>query len=508
MRRSIATAVALTMSLTVLSAVGAAADARPSVVDPLSGVTGTAAGDGALTRARAVLEGTAEAGASGDQAPTLALRDLFVALPRLDPDERQQAHGLLARPTDGADDKYDDGYTVEAKRDCSRRICVHWVDRTKDAAARRWVDRTMTVMRDVWAQEVRRLGYRRPVNDHKRGGNKKFDVYLKDVGSEGFYGYCVPERRKPGHRWQASGYCVLDNDFTKSQFDGRPGTNLRVTAAHEFFHAIQFAYDYAEDGWLLESTATWVEERVADDVDDNRQYLAYGQVRKPHQPLDRYRQSGFGSYGNWAFFEYLSQRYGAGIVRRVWSNATGKPRNYSTRAVRRALPDGTTFAEVFRAYAAANVVPRRSYAEGAAWPAAPMARKHTLTGTAVSATGSVRVDHMASKNVAVRPARSMRNPDWRLRISVDGPSAAASPAAYLLVHRTSGAVKRRPVTLDADGRGRVEVRFGARSVKRVTLTLANASTRFDCWHERLVYSCQGKPLVDDRTFAYRVRAIR
>jgi hypothetical protein len=37
---------------------------------------------------------------------------------------------------------------------------------------------------------------------------------------------------------------------------------LKVTAAHEFFHAVQFAYDIGEDGWLMESTATWMEEHV------------------------------------------------------------------------------------------------------------------------------------------------------------------------------------------------------------------------------------------------------
>jgi hypothetical protein len=29
-----------------------------------------------------------------------------------------------------------------------------------------------------------------------------------------------------------------------------------VTAAHEFFHAIQYGYDVSEDPWLMESTAT------------------------------------------------------------------------------------------------------------------------------------------------------------------------------------------------------------------------------------------------------------
>ena len=57
--------------------------------------------------------------------------------------------------------------------------------------------------------------------------------------------------------------------------------SAQVTAAHEFFHAIQFAYDYGEDAWMLEATATWMEERVFDKVNDNRQYLPAGQVADP-----------------------------------------------------------------------------------------------------------------------------------------------------------------------------------------------------------------------------------
>ncbi len=53
-----------------------------------------------------------------------------------------------------------------------------------------------------------------------------------------------------------------------------PIENLQVTVAHEYFHAIQFAYDYFEDGWCMEATAAWVEDEVYDEVNDNVQYLA------------------------------------------------------------------------------------------------------------------------------------------------------------------------------------------------------------------------------------------
>ncbi len=42
------------------------------------------------------------------------------------------------------------------------------------------------------------------------------------------------------------------------------------------------------------------------------------------------------------------------------------------------------------------------------------------------------------------------------------------------------------------GHGKVAVQFSSRKVKGVTITLANASTRYRCW-KQTYYSCQGKP---------------
>jgi len=510
MRRPIA---AVTVALAL--SVGVTASVLATTVT--SSATGTTGAQAALERAAAALAGTPATArpttpAHHRTSPTLALRDLFVALPSLDGTDRTKARGLLGRPTQGANDPNGDGYTVDARSDCSRRICMHWVPTTADAPpGRGWVDTTMEVMKKVWAREIGKLGYRRPVRDGSRGGNQKFDVYLKDVGANGYYGYCAPERTKPGHKWLASGYCVLDNDFARSQFGTKPMASLRVTAAHEFFHAVQFAYDYGEDRWLLEASATWMEERVADDVNDNRQYLRHGQVAEPAEPLDLFNPSAFDQYGNWVFFEYLSHRFGTDIVRTIWNRSgafKGAPDLYSTQAVRSALPRKHSWVEVFRAYAAGNTIPGRTYAEGGSWPSASSAATHSLSPTDTRAAGTVSIDHMASKNVVVRPADTLRDRSWALRVKVDGPRRRTTPAAYVLVHKKSGKVVRKPLPLDRDGDGTSTFRFNRRSVTKATVTLVNASTRFNCWEQQTTYSCQGVPKQDDRRFAYTVTAFR
>jgi hypothetical protein len=425
---------------------------------------------------------------------SLAMRDLFVALPRLDAADRREADRYLARPTDGDADRLGDGYTVRARKKCRNHICIHWVPTTADAPPNeRWVDTNLAFANKVWRTVVRKLGYRKPISDNRRGGNGKLDVYLKELGSRGVYGYCAPERRLESHKWLASGYCVLDNDFAREQYGAPPRDTMRVTTAHEFFHAVQYAYDYGEDPWLLESTATWMEEQVADDVNDNRQYLPHGQVGKPGQPLDKFIQSGFNQYGNWAFFEYLSDRFGTGVVRTIWARAGAYPgggHQYSTTAVKGVLARHGGFVKVFREFSAGNAAPGRTYREGHKWPAAPMRKSWVLTNAERSATGTTRINHMASAHVRIKPGKGVAARGWKLRLTVDGPAARTDPAAYLIVKRKHG-VSTKAIRLDRDGEGRITVPFGSRKVRSATVTLVNASTRFSCWH-RTSWSCQGR----------------
>ena len=513
MRRTIAAGVvALSTALPVITAsTSSATDGKATPLAPTEGVAAQRA-ERALGTAQEVLSGST--GSRPDQRPeaTLAMRDLFMSLPDLDAGQRKQAGSVLARPTDGANDQYGDGYTVPAKKSCKGNFCIHWVDSTADAATTAWALRTRSVMNSVWSHHVGKMGYRKPVSDGTRGGNGKFDVYLKDLGNQGLYGYCAPERRKPGYKWLASGYCVLDNDFASSQYGAPPLYSLRVTAAHEFFHAVQFAYDYGEDKWFMETTATWMEERYADNVNDNRQYLPYGQVKKAGSPLDFFNDQGFNQYGNWPFFEYLSTHYGNGVVRKIWNKAgafKGAPDLYSTKAVKAVLRTRGGFAGVFRKYAAGNTMPGRTYPEGSAWPKAVIAKRWTLTRDQRRAANKFSIDHLSSQNARVTPGTSLKGKRWMLRVTVDAPGQASGPGVYLLVRKKSGKVVKQAVKLTSGGYGKVKVPFSSSGVSSVTVTLANASTRFKCWRNpATAYTCGGRPLDNDKPFRLKVAAFK
>ncbi|HYY44009.1 MAG TPA: MXAN_6640 family putative metalloprotease [Actinomycetota bacterium] len=311
---------------------------------------------------------------------TLVLRDLAAQMPRLHGAEERQARSILARPTDGAADAYGNGYSGKSKRACGNNVCVHWALSGADAppgagtaGTPSWVQTTLKTFQNAWQQEIGVLGYRAPKGDlssRNDGGNRKLDIYLADIGGRGLYGYCTSDdphipryTGADGRRhYDMSAYCVVDDDFATSQFpENTRLENLRVTAAHEFFHAAQFAYDWLEDIWFMEGTATWMEDAVYDGIDDNYQFLRTSALTRPGVPLDL---GGKGyEYGSWLFFRHLSETYGARIIRRAWKlagSAHGDLDRHSTRALAGALSEvGATTQAAFSSFAQATTTRRR-----------------------------------------------------------------------------------------------------------------------------------------------------
>lgn len=511
---------ALLLLVGVLSPALAGADepAAPAVGEVSAAATATDDPRALLAEARALLRGEPlpgaparrrTTGAHSDREATLVLRDLRLALPRLGATDRREARALLARPSDGRADPLAQGYTARSVRTCDGKFCVHRVRTTGDRATAAWAGTTVQVMNKVWRSQVRSLGYRAPLSDaalsrSRNGGNGKFDVYLKDLGSQGLYGYCAAEFSLRSEPRRAGGYCVLDNDFSREEFGREPAETLAVTAAHEFFHAVQFGYDVQEDRWFMESTATWMEERFADDVDDNRQYLRASQVALPGTPLDLFNRAGSEHYGNWTWWEHLSDRYGNRVVRSAWEAARG--RRHSTVALERVLAKRGGLPARYAAYAAANLTPSRSYEEGAEWPT-PRLRATWRMAAGAERTDTVRLDHLSSASYLVQPDATL-GAGWRLEVAVDGPSRGAAPAAWLVVRTVAGEWRSRQVDLDRRGRGSVSVGFSPATVRAVSLTVANASTRTHCGVDDVRWACEGRPRDDDKAFDVRAELVQ
>jgi hypothetical protein len=333
----------------------------------------------------------AVASAVDPRSATLVLRDLAAQFPRLSEADRRLARAILARPTDGASEGaagWDGIPKRYRKRACNRRFCVHWVtrgDERPSLADRRprngrpdWVDKTIANMHIVWNREIRALGYRKPLSDRSSGShhggnpNRRIDIYIAQIGNRSLYGYCGTDEPRPSRtsNRRVSAYCVVDNNFRRAEFpSGAAGVSaLKVTLAHEFFHAIQFAYDYFDNRAMLEGTATWIEDQVFTRVNDNRYFLTVSPLgRDPYAPLDLFTTSGrFAGwhYGTWIWYRFLSENLGSGradlplVVRRIWEQAMGPARN-GFDAIDRALTNrGTTVLAQVKRFGEWNAAPR------------------------------------------------------------------------------------------------------------------------------------------------------
>ena len=456
--------------------------------------------------------------ASGDQA---------------NPGSRLSAAPMVARPRGskaflGPNHSWTGPEAKPASPACSAHVCVHWTEIGADAPSPLdadtngipdQVDRTLAAADTSWTTIVDHLGFRAPLPDVRSaddGGSPKYDVYLADVGSDNLSGYTSSDDRRiaPGSTYRfrdVSAFTVVDNDFDGTQFPrGTALQNLQVTVAHELFHASEFAYDYNEDSWLVEGSATWAEDQVFDGANLNRRYLDNSVLANPLESVD-YGKNGY-EYGSWIFLQYLADRFGKDTIASIWRHADdsshqlsgNRNQTYSMVAVRKALPShGPSFSDVFAAFARDNLRPGQTYSEGADYPRpTPVSfvldRHHPTTQWQ-----GIPLDHLSSIPVRVVPGKDVRA-KGTLKIGADGPPLRLDPEFRVTVRFSNGHHKDFAVHLNHGGNGSLKVPFGRKSVAGVDVTLVNASpTMHGCFKHNTAFSCSGHGV--DRKI-YQVRA--
>lgn len=235
-----------------------------------------------------------------------------------------------------------------------------------------WVDTVGMVLEHVWDAEISVLGYDQPPSDGwypDNGGDGRYDVYLLDLAG-GYLGYTQEERFLPSPSPSATSYIVLDNDYVRAGHTQLEW--LQVTAAHEFFHAIQMGYDgdeyeYENENfrpYWMEMSAVWMEDMVYDDVNDYLGYLSHF-FNYPWLSLKTYRSlSDQHAYGSCVWPMYLSERFDTTIIRDIWEGCAEVPGPNAIDTIRfqgdesatdKALQKrGATFDEAFREFTVWN----------------------------------------------------------------------------------------------------------------------------------------------------------
>ncbi len=185
-----------------------------------------------------------------------------------------------------------------------------------------YVNRTADYLALAYDSLVLSIGFDPPPFDGSQGGDSLYDVYL--TNNPGLTTPENPSDQYPG-RPAYSSYIQLGHDLRyPSRYGDDPLPFLRASVAHEFFHAIEFAYraysSSEHNYWWFEACANWAEERVFDDLNDVY-YSLPGYLSKPF--LSLYNTQGSFMYGAWLWPEYLDERFGPAFLVRCWEKFAG-----------------------------------------------------------------------------------------------------------------------------------------------------------------------------------------
>lgn len=188
-----------------------------------------------------------------------------------------------------------------------------------------YIDSAVVILEKVREIEVNELGYQAPPAQDGSAA-KPYLIYFSALDSLRIYGLTHPSwidiPNLPGVNYTS--WIELDNNYTDSIYRTQGLDGLRVTAAHEYHHAIQLGYYYRfEDRYFLEMTSTWMEEVIYPDINDYLNYLDEFFYYVSNTQFDY-----FGSlypYGNSIYLQMLEKQFGKSIVRDIWNKMIVMP---------------------------------------------------------------------------------------------------------------------------------------------------------------------------------------
>jgi hypothetical protein len=232
----------------------------------------------------------------------------------------------------------------------------------------------ITSLEAAWSKEINSFGWAAPpvFTSNPPPGNL-YHVRIDNLATS-LYGYVTANGAhagfvgdNPNTTWNdgdAFATCMVLN----RNFDPFPGTAqqaLDATTAHEFNHSIQFGYGAltganTPDDVFVEGGASWMEDEVFDNANDNYNYL-YPEFIPSAQASSVSMGEYTGSpYPYWIIFRAMLERYGAGVaggseqVMQDFWEATSKGTGNNLSAMNLALVNrGTTLADAYHVAAIA-----------------------------------------------------------------------------------------------------------------------------------------------------------
>jgi hypothetical protein len=269
-------------------------------------------------------------------------------------DKRERIQSVLQRPT-----------TQKTLITPSGKFKIHY-DTTGFHAIKYSVHELAKAIDSAYNFEVNIMGFPSAPQDLGAGGDNLYDIYIQNITP--LYGYTKFETLIGPDRYTS--FMVIDNSFDEDTYFTKGINAARVTAAHEYHHAIQIGnYRYSEkDTWFYELTSTSMEEFVFDSINDYYAYIPnfFNRPDKIFTGFDGYSQAIWNIYLHKIFNQDFS------LFVRQWELIRTFP---ALEAIKKSIEErGRSFKTVFSQFYLYNYytgyrsIPDKYYEEGAHYP--------------------------------------------------------------------------------------------------------------------------------------------
>ena len=204
-------------------------------------------------------------------------------------------------------------------------------------SAEQYVDSVAAIFDFCLRYETDSLGYASPPPDGLQGGGPEYDIYIEELGY-GTFGQTSWQESidliEDGPRQRYSSYIEIDNDYLGHRTSGMSG--LRITAAHELFHAIQvgsygiwstatnsFFYFYElTSAWMEDFLFTWINDYY---FDVRTYFRAFRDSKNRSYSFTTYLGPTMYGYERSIFAHFLAKRYSRGVIREIWDGMKTEP---------------------------------------------------------------------------------------------------------------------------------------------------------------------------------------
>jgi len=140
-----------------------------------------------------------------------------------------------------------------------------------------------------------------------------YDIYIEQL-LNGQYGWNCLDADGSGSSW-----IEIDDDYQGSSYTTTGEDAMKITVAHEFFHAVQRAYLPASNynDFFFELSSMWIEDIIYPEIND---YISFSQLADyyfddPERDIEDYYGYGLGLYGH-----YLNYRFDNQVMQRIWAD--------------------------------------------------------------------------------------------------------------------------------------------------------------------------------------------